>query len=248
MIRTTAGGGPNRAPSTDCHRHGPQLDQPEPSPWPAVSPVRETVTAAAPGDGASLEPGRAHEPSRAAAQVRGPGPAGPVGTGAANQAGGPVQESTGPRGSSGLTAAGRATVTAPAGDIDAAAAAYRDGLQEGKPLSERELAAAFGRTSRRSARPNGRSQAGIGCGLTGHALIATPGRQHRGSSSALRAMNACRRHPRRESPAPHPDLGSHAARLSVPCLTRQPASRVGPRPAAPRRRVCQRQGLRGSPG
>jgi len=48
---------------------------------------------------------------------------------------------------------GRAAVTAPAGEINAAAvAAYRASLQEGKPMSERKLAAAFGRTSRRWAR------------------------------------------------------------------------------------------------
>ena len=40
--------------------------------------------------------------------------------------------------------------TAPAGDVDAAAvAAYRVSFREGKPLSERELAEAFGKTSRR---------------------------------------------------------------------------------------------------
>lgn len=48
---------------------------------------------------------------------------------------------------------GRATDTVPAGDINAAAAAaYRASPQDGKPLSERKLAAAFGRTSRRWAR------------------------------------------------------------------------------------------------
>jgi hypothetical protein len=46
-----------------------------------------------------------------------------------------------------------ATVTAPAGDINAAAvAAYRASLLDGKPLSERKLAATFGKTSRRWAR------------------------------------------------------------------------------------------------
>jgi hypothetical protein len=148
MIRTTAAGGPDRVPAPA--RPGPQPGQPGPSRWPAVSPVRETVTAVAPGDGASLEPGSARKPSSAAAQVRRPGPAGPDGT---DQAGGPVRGSTGPRGPGGLTAPGRATVTAPAGDINAAAAAaYRASLQEGKPLSERKLAAAFGTTSRRWAR------------------------------------------------------------------------------------------------
>jgi hypothetical protein len=154
MIRTTAGGGPDRAPGAGHTL--PQPDLPKPSRWPDVSPVGETVTAVATGHGASLEPQSAHEPSRAACaadQVHGPAPAGPDGTDRANQAGGPVRESTGPRVPSGLSAPGRATVTAPAGDINAAAiAAYRTSLQEGKPLSERKLAAAFGWSSRRWAR------------------------------------------------------------------------------------------------
>jgi hypothetical protein len=117
------------------------------------SPVREAVTTVAPGDGASLEPASAHEPSCAAAQVHGPGPAGPDGTDQANQAGEPVRESTRPPGPGGPTDPGRAARTAPAGDINAAAvAAYRASLQEGKPLSERKLAAAYGKTSRRWAR------------------------------------------------------------------------------------------------
>jgi hypothetical protein len=170
MIRTTAGGGPDRVPSPD---HVPQPDQPGPGRWPAVSPVRETVMAAAPGNGASPEPGSADGPSCAAfaaAQVRGPGPAGPDSTDQANQAGGPVRESTGPRGPGGLTAPARATATAPAGDINAAAvAAYRASLQEGKPLSERKLAAAFGGTSRRWARAR-MAEAGQGsaAGRLGH--------------------------------------------------------------------------------
>ena len=149
MIRTGAGGGPDRVPAPD---HA--VPQPEPGPWPGVSPVRETVAAVAPGDGASLGLGSAYEPScAAAAQVRGPGAAGPDGTDQANQTGGPVRERTGPRGSGGLTAPARATATAPAGDVNAAAVtAYRASLQEGRPLSERKLAAAFGTTSRRWAR------------------------------------------------------------------------------------------------
>jgi hypothetical protein len=150
MIRTTEGG-PDHVPSPDHATARP--DQPETSRWAAVSPVRETVTAVPPGDGASLEPGSAHEPSCAAAQVHGPGPAGPDGTDQASQAGGPVRESTGPPGPGGPTDPGRAARTAPAGDINAAAvAAYRASLQEGKPLSERKLAAAYGKTSRRWAR------------------------------------------------------------------------------------------------
>jgi hypothetical protein len=154
MVRTTAGGGPGRAPSTD--HAGLQPDLPGLSRWPDVSPVGETVTAVAPAGGASLEPQSAPEPSRAACaadQAHGPGPAVPDGTDQANPAGGPVRESIGPPGPSGLTAPGRATVTAPAGDINAAAvAAYRASLQGGKLLSERKLAAAYGKTSRRWAR------------------------------------------------------------------------------------------------
>ena len=68
MIRTAAGGGPDRVPAPD---HAvPQPDQPGPGRRPAVSPVRETVTAAAPGDGASPEPGSAHEPNRLASLAR----------------------------------------------------------------------------------------------------------------------------------------------------------------------------------
>jgi hypothetical protein len=154
MVRTTAGGEPDRVPGAG---HAlPQPDLPGPSRRPDVSQVGETVTAVAPADGASLEPQSAHEPPRAACaadQVQGPGPAGPDGTDQANQVGGPVRESTGPPGPSGLSAPGRATVMASAGDINAAAvAAYRASLQEGKPLSERKLAGAFGRSSRRWAR------------------------------------------------------------------------------------------------
>jgi len=79
--------------------------------------------------------------------------AGPDGTDQASQAGGPVRKSTGPCGPAGLTVPGQATGAAPTGGINAAAAAaYRASLQDGKPLSERKLAAAYGRTSRRWAR------------------------------------------------------------------------------------------------
>ena len=70
-----------------------------------------------------------------------------------NQAGEPVRERTGPRGPGGSAAPGSAVATVPVGDIDAAAvAAYRASLREGRPLSERKLAEAFGKTSRRWAR------------------------------------------------------------------------------------------------
>jgi len=145
MIRTTAGGGPD---------HGvARPDQPDPSPWPAISPACEAGTAVTSEDGASPEPGSVHELPCSGTQVRGPGLVGPDGTDHANQAGRPVRENTGPRGPGGSAAPERATVTVPAGDVNAAAvAAYRASIREGKPLSERKLAAAFGRTSRRWAR------------------------------------------------------------------------------------------------
>ena len=141
MIRTTAGGGPD---------HGvPRPDQP----GTIRQPAGEAGTAVASEDGASPEPGSVHELPCSGTQVRGPGLAGPDGTDHANQAGRPVRENTGPRGPGGSAAPERATVTVPAGDVNAAAvAAYRASIREGKPLSERKLAAAFGRTSRRWAR------------------------------------------------------------------------------------------------
>jgi hypothetical protein len=70
-----------------------------------------------------------------------------------NHAGGLVPEGTGPRGPDAPTVRGPVIATAPVSDIDAAAVdAYRASIQEGKPLSERKLAAAFGTTSRRWAR------------------------------------------------------------------------------------------------
>ena len=75
MIRTAAAGGPDRAPSPD---HGvPQADQPGAIGQLAVSLIREAVTAAEPGDGASPELGSTNGRLHAAcvvAQVRGPGP------------------------------------------------------------------------------------------------------------------------------------------------------------------------------
>ena len=72
----------------------------------------------------------------------------------ADQVGGPVRNAPdrgGPRGSGSLapvSAVRRGQI-----DIDAAAvAAYRASVREGRPLSERKLAEAFGRTSRRWAR------------------------------------------------------------------------------------------------
>ncbi len=124
---------------------------------PAVPLIHQAVTAAASGDGASPHSESAHDRfpvACAAAKV--PGPGGPGCTSQAdlgNHADGPVRESPGPRGPGGPAAPGPASATAPAGDIDAAAVTvYRASLREGKPLSERKLAQAFGKTSRRWAR------------------------------------------------------------------------------------------------
>jgi hypothetical protein len=93
--------------------------------------------------------------THAIAQVRGPGPGGPGCAGQTdrgNQAGGPTR-TTGPRGPGGPAAPRTAIATAAGGDVDTAAvAAYRASVREGRPLSERKLAAAFGKTSRRWAR------------------------------------------------------------------------------------------------
>jgi hypothetical protein len=62
MVRTTAGGGPGRVP--EAGHAVPQPDLPGSSRWPDVYPEGENVTAVAPA-GASLEPQSAHEPARA---------------------------------------------------------------------------------------------------------------------------------------------------------------------------------------
>ena len=67
------------------------------------------------------------------------------------------------------------------------------------------------------ARPDGRSRAGIGRGLTEHALTGAPGRQHRRSSGVLRVdrqESACR-HPRR------------APLLACPCRWASPPCSLG---------------------
>jgi hypothetical protein len=156
MIRTAVPNDPGRVAGED---HGvPQADQPGTTRQPAGALAREAVPAAGCRDGASPEPDSADDQLRVAhaiGQVRGPGPAGPGCAGQTdrgNQAGGPTRK-TGPRGPGGPAASGTAAATAPAGDVDAVAiAAYRASVREGRPLSERKLAAAFGKTSRRWAR------------------------------------------------------------------------------------------------
>jgi hypothetical protein len=152
MIRTAAPSGPGHLPGAD---HGvPQADQPGTTRQPAGSLTR----AARSGDGAGPETDSPHDQlpaAHAAPQVRAPGPGGPRSADQAdqgNEAGGPTRKSTGPRGPGGPVASG-SPATASAGDVDAAAvAAYRASIRDGRPLSERRLAAALGKTSRRWAR------------------------------------------------------------------------------------------------
>ena len=157
MVRTAPGGGPDRLPSPG-HRV-PQPDQPGINGQPAVSPVPEVVSAAALEGVVSPDTESADDPlpvARAVPQVRGPKPDGPVCPDQADrgdQASGPVRESTGHGQPAGPADSGPASITPSAGEVDAAAVAvYRASLQTGKPLSERKLAASFGRTSRRWAR------------------------------------------------------------------------------------------------
>lgn len=91
-------------------------------------------------------------PARAVAVVRGPGQYEPGHANHPNQDRGPVQNAAGRAAQMDRVASMR-PVTTPVSDVDAAAvAAYRASLREGTPLSERKLAEAFGRTSRRWAR------------------------------------------------------------------------------------------------
>jgi len=152
IIRTAAAGGPDHVPAAD--HSGPQADQPGTGLRPAASLVREAGPVAAPGHGASPVPEDAHGPlpvARAVARVRGPDQDEPD---HADQTGGPVWNAPDradrmDRGGS----VGPVNAVGPVSDIDAAAvAAYRASVREGRPLSERKLAEAFGRTSRRWAR------------------------------------------------------------------------------------------------
>jgi hypothetical protein len=150
MVRTGPGGGPD---------HGvPHADQIGTIRHPAPSLLPETVPE--PADSTSPQAESAHDRFPVACalsgHVRGPGSGGLGFTGQADQAsheGGPVREGTEPREPVGPVTPRLAVARATAGDIDAAAvAAYRASLVDGKPLSERKLAAAFGKTSRRWAR------------------------------------------------------------------------------------------------
>lgn len=109
---------------------------------------------AVPGHGVNPVPEGAHGPlsaDRAVARVRGPGQDEPDQT---DQAGGPVWKV--PNRADRVDRVGSlrpVNAVGPVSDIDAAAvAAYRASVREGRPLSERKLEEAFGRTSRRWAR------------------------------------------------------------------------------------------------
>ena len=156
MIRTAAAGGPDHTPEAD--QRVPQTDQPGTSRRPAAPLVRGAGPVAVPGQGAGPASEGMHGPlpvARMVALVREPGPDGPDQANRTDHVGGPAWNGPGhldradrPGGSPGPANAVRS-----ASDIDAAAvAAYRASVREGRPLSERKLAEAFGRTSRRWAR------------------------------------------------------------------------------------------------
>ena len=215
MIRTAPGGGPDREPSPD-HR-GPQPDQPGINGQPAVSPVPEAVPAAAFEDIGSPGTESLDAPllvARTVSPVRGReagGPACPDHADRGDQARGPVRESTGHGEPARPPDNGPAGVTPSAGEVDAAAvAAYCASLQAGKPLSERKLAASFGRTSRRWAR-NRMAEA------RQEPVADRPGArtgQDRHSSGVLRPMSTCRRSRR-------------ATVIGVPIRRGSPPHRVG---------------------
>jgi len=155
MIRTAAGGKPDRAPLPD--QGLPEASHLVTSPRVHASLVPEAGPAAVPGNEAGPVPERVPGPHPAAsrlAQVPGPGLEGPEEVERSGQAAGPARNS--PRRAGRASRGGRlgpVNAGASRSDIDAAAvAAYRASVQEGVPLSERKLAEAFGRTSRRWAR------------------------------------------------------------------------------------------------
>jgi Protein of unknown function (DUF2637) len=107
MIRTTAEGGPDHAPSPD--RGVPQPDQPGTIQRPAASPVREAVPATASGDHASLEPDSAQDwpyDTCKVTPIHGQRPDEPASTDQADHEGSPVRESTGSREPGGPTVPG----------------------------------------------------------------------------------------------------------------------------------------------
>jgi hypothetical protein len=152
MIRTAAARGLDHVPETD--QRVLQADRPETGLRPAASLVHEAQPVAVPGQGAS--PASSPFPvARTVALVHGPGPDGPGQAYRTDQAGGPVRNAPDhvDQADRAVGSLKTAIGVASAGDINAAAvAAYRASVGEGRPLSERKLAEAFGRTSRRWAR------------------------------------------------------------------------------------------------
>jgi hypothetical protein len=142
IIRTAAVGDLGRVPAAD--HGGPQADHPRTILRPAAGQAPD----GGPGDpqveGIGLVPDGANSPLPA---VHGAG---------AGQAGGPGWNAAGQadhRADQASDYPGPVNTASSDGDINAAAvAAYRASTQVGKPLSERKLAAQFGRTSRRWAR------------------------------------------------------------------------------------------------
>lgn len=149
MIRTTA------ARETD---HVPEADQSEPSAGqsagrypPEVTVPDESTGIAPPRYGASRSKDM-HCPQhvvRPVALVRGPGTCGPDQANHAKKPGSSVPD----RADAASGSARPDRTVAAVGSVNAAAvAAYRASVMEGRPLSERKLAEAFGTTSRRWAR------------------------------------------------------------------------------------------------
>jgi len=158
IIRTAATGGPDRVPAAD-HNHRPVPDHTGTHPWPAPGPVPDAGPVnrygqviglpTATGDNPQLPVPAAVADPRTGAGLSGPDhpdhlvpaayhPDRPDRVDQADQVHGP------------LPATG-----ASSDDLDteaAAVAAYHASVQDGQPLSERKLAARFGKTSRRWAR------------------------------------------------------------------------------------------------
>jgi hypothetical protein len=147
MIRTGASGGPDRVP---------EVDQPGTSLRPPASQGEEPGPVAVPGHGVGPASEGVQGPlpvARMVALVREPSPDGPDQVDRTGQAGGPVWYAPDHMDRADRAGSlGPANAVGPVSDIDAAVAAYRASVREGRPLSERKLAETFGRTSRRWAR------------------------------------------------------------------------------------------------
>jgi hypothetical protein len=160
IIRTAATGGPDHVPAAD-HYH-PTADHTETGPWTAPGPAADAGPVNRYGQVIGLERttgGNSESPVPAAVADRRTG-AGLGGPDHPDHPDHPVPAAARPDGMD--QAADHADhvpgpLPAPdaSGEIDteaAAVAAYRVSVQDGQPLSERKLAARFGKTSRRWAR------------------------------------------------------------------------------------------------